>query len=208
MRSVKCHREVFQSIDSLINSALLPALTGRAFENTQPARSLLTLPARFGGVAIPVLSDIVAEEYSSSQSITQAIVDLIVSSCGRSSKRVCVESSSVLEENRAIAAVGHSRNLEKSVHVRRDRKFSEIAASLKSVVSEKQKYLINTASTKGVSSWLTIERQIQYGTVLNKSDFQDAVCLWYGFDFDGLPTSRVCDAPMTIDHALTCPCGG
>ena len=90
------------------------------------------------------------------------MIDLIVSSCGRSSKRVCVESSSVLEENRAIAAVGHSRYVAKSVHVRRDRKFSEIAASLKSVVSEKQKFLMNTASMKGVSSCLTIEPQIQY----------------------------------------------
>ena len=61
---------------------------------------------------------------------------------------------------------------------------------------------------KGMSSWLTIEPQIQYGTVLNESDFQDAVCLRYGFDLDGLPTSCVCDAPMTTDHALACHCGG
>ena len=180
MRSVNCHKEVFQSIDSLINSALLPALTGRAFETTQPARSLLILPARFGGMAIPVLSGIVAEEYSSSRSITQPMIDLIVSSCGRSSKRVCVESSSVLEENRAIAAVGHSRNLAKSVHARRDRKFGQIAASLKSIVSEKQKVLINTARMKGVSSWLTIESQIQYGTVLKNNIFRMRCALGIG----------------------------
>ena len=68
--------------------------------------------------------------------------------------------------------------------------------------------LIDTAGEKGVSSWLTVDPSPTFGTVLNKSDFRDAVCLRYGFELDGLPTTCVCGTQMTIDHAFTCPCGG
>ena len=34
------------------------------------------------------------------------------------------------------------------------------------------------------------------------------MCLRYGFDLVGLPTSCICDTPKTTDHALTCPFGG
>ena len=47
-----------------------------------------------------------------------------------------------------------------------------------------------------------------YGTILNKSDFRDVVCLHYGFPLDGLPPSCVCGADMTNDHAITCPSSG
>lgn len=46
------------------------------------------------------------------------------------------------------------------------------------------------------------------GTVLNKSDFRDAVCLRYGYDLDGLSSQCVCGEDMSPDHALACPCGG
>ena len=59
-----------------------------------------------------------------------------------------------------------------------------------------------------MSSWLTAEPSFSNGTVLNKSDFKDALCLRYGFSLDGLATACVCGADLTVDHALTCPSGG
>ena len=79
---------------------------------------------------------------------------------------------------------------------------------LTSQVSNRQQFLLSIAEEKGVSSWLTAEPSFENGTVLNKSDFRDAVCLRYGFLVDGLPTECVCGAEMTVDHALTCASGG
>ena len=75
-------------------------------------------------------------------------------------------------------------------------------------MSNHQQLLLSIAEEKGVSSWLTADPSFENGASLNKSDFRDAVCLRYGFPIDGLLTGCVCGAEMTVDHALTCPCGG
>ena len=60
---------------------------------------------------------------------------------------------------------------------------------------------------KGVSSWLTVDPLPTFRTVLNKSNFKDAVCLRYSFQLDGIPTSCVCGKEMTSSYALSCPSG-
>ena len=76
-----------------------------------------------------------------------------------------------------------------------------------SQVSNRQQFLLSIAEEK-VVSWLTAEPSFENGTILNKSEFRDAVCLRYGFLVDGLPTECVCGAEMTVDHALTYASGG
>ena len=82
------------------------------------------------------------------------------------------------------------------------------AVRLKSMVPPKQETLLSTASEKGVSTWLTADPLTSHGTVLNKSDFRDAVCLRYGYELDGLSSRCVCGQEMSHDHALSCPTGG
>ena len=117
MRSTNCPKEVFDSVDEVINNTLLPALTGRAFENAQPETALLALPARFGGLAIPVMSTIVLNEYSTSRRITQPIADLIAS--GTATAMLCnssghQESYDVIDTSPAVVAVGDSRKQAKA----------------------------------------------------------------------------------------------
>ena len=78
MRSTQCSPDVFTTLDNLINKELLPAFTGREFHHEQSERTLLSLPVRLGGLAIPVLSDIASNEYLASQRVTEPLVDLIV----------------------------------------------------------------------------------------------------------------------------------
>ena len=58
-----------------------------------------------------------------------------------------------------------------------------------------------------MSLLLTADPVTSNGTILNKSDFRDAVCLRYGFGMDGIPDRCVCGTEMSLDHALSCPCG-
>ena len=79
LRCTECFPEVFETLDNLINSSFLPALTGRDFTNDQPEQVLVSLPVRHGGLAIPRLASIVADEHKVSLIITQPLVDLVAS---------------------------------------------------------------------------------------------------------------------------------
>ena len=67
---------------------------------------------------------------------------------------------------------------------------------------------MDTAGEKGVSSWLMADPLTKCGTVLNKSDFRNVVCLRHDVAIHGLSTSCVCQAEMTVDHLFVCPAGG
>ena len=47
-----------------------------------------------------------------------------------------------------------------------------------------------------------------HGFTLHKGAFWDALCLRYNWTLPHLPTSCVCGAGLTVEHALTCPTGG
>ena len=162
-----------------------------------------------GGLAIPVLSVMAPGEFDTSKRVTEPLVNLIAPMErvqadvheGRISRTV-VQYQSVLE------ALSKSRGKTREEHLSRRKAFSELVKPIADKASQKQRLLLETADQKGVSSWLTADPMPQYGTVLNRSDFHDAVCLRYGFQLDGLPPTCVCGEGMTMDHAMTCPSGG
>ena len=49
LRCTECFPEVFETLDNLINSSFLPALTGRDFTNDQPEGVLVSLPVHHAG---------------------------------------------------------------------------------------------------------------------------------------------------------------
>ena len=79
---------------------------------------------------------------------------------------------------------------------------------LRDQLSDGQKFLLEIAAEKGVSSWLTVLPSWREGTVLSKSDFRDALCIRYDQLLPGLPETCVCSHPMSTAHAFTCPTGG
>ena len=48
----------------------------------------------------------------------------------------------------------------------------------------------------------------EHGFALHKGAFRDALCLRYGWHPQHLPSHCVCGAQFTIEHALSCHCGG
>ena len=49
---------------------------------------------------------------------------------------------------------------------------------------------------------------MEFGLSLHKGGFRDALCLRYGWQPSGIPTSCCCGSPFSVDHALSCPRGG
>ena len=219
--------DVFKTLDDAINSKLLPALTGRQFTCDSAERKLLTLPARLGGIAFPVMSDIVCSEREASKRQTKPFDDLISPakddtvtaddsadsgtppSAGGHDQGEASPVQAVAHTDPLLSAVSACKHLTRDDRAARRAKQAEDVVALKPHVSDYQRRLLAIASkNKGVSSWLTTEPTFANGTVLNKSDFRDAMCLRFGFPLDGMSSTCVCGNAMTVDHALTCPCGG
>ncbi len=61
---------------------------------------------------------------------------------------------------------------------------------------------------KGASSWVTAAPSYDHGTILNKGEFVDSVCMRYGWDLPDLPITCACGAGFSVQHALDCMIGG
>ena len=67
---------------------------------------------------------------------------------------------------------------------------------------------VKLAVEKGASSWLTAIPLDEYGFALQKSAFQDAIALCYGWLPLRTPANCVCGTSFSVEHALSCPKGG
>ena len=156
-------------------------------------------------MAIPILGDMSGIAYQTSKRVTEPVVNIIAPEHERESTVRVEEVGGMSPTLQAVADSRHRTSEQRSL---RNKSLVCAVASLQEHLSRRQQYLISIAKEKGVSSWLTAQPSAIYLTTLNKSDFRDAVSLRYGFQFDGLPCSCVCGEDMTVDHAMTCPCGG
>ena len=65
-------------------------------------------------------------------------------------------------------------------------------------------------SEKGASCWLTSLPLKEYGFLLNKQEFHDALALRYNLVLSTLDRHKqcICGKPNNVDHCLTCKLGG
>ena len=68
--------------------------------------------------------------------------------------------------------------------------------------------IIDLASEKGASCWLTTLPLQQYGFSMNKQEFHDAVALRYDYKLSNVSGTCFCGKKNTINHSLVCPNGG
>ena len=74
--------------------------------------------------------------------------------------------------------------------------------------SEQDNVHIKGASKKGVSSWLTCLPLEEHGSIVNKKEFSDAICLRCNIPLKGLPKYVYSFGKKNyIDHPMTCAKG-
>ena len=70
-------------------------------------------------------------------------------------------------------------------------------------LDEKQKLMIKLASEKGASSWLTALPLKEYGYILNRQEFPDAIAMRYNLKIKDLAKLCACGQMNSVDHAFT-----
>ena len=96
---------------------------------------------------------------------------------------------------------------------------SETLATMKERAAEKQTSLLSTQtpemkrtieqlSAPGASAWVGALPLRDQGFNINKSEFNDALCLRYDKPLKNLPSKCACEKPFTITHAMNCNRGG
>ena len=68
--------------------------------------------------------------------------------------------------------------------------------------------ILDLASEKGASCWLTSLPLQRYGFVLNKRQFHDSICLRYNYSTKLAAKVCACGEPYSVNHCLTCKKGG
>ena len=79
---------------------------------------------------------------------------------------------------------------------------------LVSELSSGQKLQLDLAAEKGASSWLTTLPVKEFGYVLNKQEFNDALALRYNMNMKDAPRRCFCGEANTVNHLLICKKGG
>ena len=126
-------------------------------------------------------------------------------------------------------AVSEVRQLARSAKAAKIRHISERCQDIQEDLSSGQKFLLEIASEKRVSSWLNVLPQWRDGTVMAKSDFRDAIAFDTIIDYPIYRTHVFAERPSQLamllpaplgvtpcfylphwglHHAFTCPTGG
>ena len=94
------------------------------------------------------------------------------------------------------------------VKQQRRERATQTAEDLKQHLSSAGKRMLELASEKAGSNWLTSLPIEEFGFSLHKGAFVDALSLRYGWPPPGTPMFCVCGERFSIQHAFSCPCGG
>ena len=81
-------------------------------------------------------------------------------------------------------------------------------ADLLACLPQASRLLVELASEKGASSWLTTLPVVELGFHLNKFGFHDGLCLRYNWPLRYLPSNCVCGQALNVERALSCAVGG
>ena len=183
--------ELLKPLEHSITELFIPAILDRVFSCTDILRQVFSLPQRDGGLGIFNMTEISDAEYGFSIRATKQLTEAIY-----------CQDHEYHENDEELHDVKQKIRKERaSFHKEKQEK-------LLSEVSELGRLMINLASEKGASSWLTALPLKDFGYVLNKQQFADALALRYSFYLKDCPKICACGATNSINHALICKTGG
>ena len=189
MRTVPEISNMFSEIDNIINSHLIPAITGgRQVSETE--RKLLSLPCKYGGLGIPICADLSEREYANSRYITENLRSSIIS--------------------QQIQYVADPKLNEKKNRIKSEKHeiYKKTLEEVRSEMNDEQNRLNEINRETGASTWLTTLPIKSEGYVLNKQCFWDLIRIRYGWHLSRIPETCECGSKFSIEHGISCKKGG
>ena len=160
----------------------MPAILGRE-EISDELRDILNLPARMGGMGFLNPRAEAEKEYKNSILATSKLTEAIFN-----------QDTQFQTDEESLKQV--SKEIAKS----KEKWWVEHKNKLQSGMRDETKQIIQLASEKGASTWLTSLPLKKYGFRLNKQQFRDAICLRYNLKLRDVPKYCQCGQSYSIDH--------
>ena len=188
LRTLPDIQDLLQPLEEAITKFLLPALVDHKCSPLE--REILALPVKKGGIGVTNPCIEATLEYSVSRKVTTLLVEQI---------------------QEQIHELPDDSGVHELKQMARKEKNDTLNVMAKSVIDSappKMKRMIELASEKGASSWLTVVPVSEMDLNLNKREFRDALNLRYDWPFKDNPTRCACGDLFNIDHAMICKKGG
>ena len=184
--------DLLKPLEYQIKEEFIPSVIGKLYVPDN-IRELIGLPSRMGGLNITDPTLTAELEYSNSVKSTQALAEAIFN-----------QQEQYLEDQMTQS------NIMKSIKSIKEQFYCTEHSRVVEAFPPQMKRHIELISEKGASSWLTSLPLQEYGFVLNRQEFHDAISLRYNLTLSTLNRSGICACgePNTINHCLTCKLGG
>ena len=193
-RTVADTSELYQPLENMISEVFIPALLGKHISAGE--RELLELPCRLGGMNLKNPVKTADKNYHDSKHITRPLCDLIK------------HQDLNLEEGVLSIARAEVRKRSLEQAQKNDKNNSEEHKVILEKLSPLYKRCVELACQKGASIWLSTLPLAQFGFHLNRQEFQDSICLRYGWPIANAAEFCECGQKNSIDHSLLCKLGG
>ena len=187
-RTLSDIQALLQPLEDAIANIFLPALADHNCSSVE--RDILALPVRKGGIGVANPCSEAPLEYLASRKITAPLVE-----------RIQLQLHELPDDSEIHV-------LKKDARKEKNDALNERAESVIKSAPLKMKRMIELASEKGASSWLTVIPMSEMDFTLNKREFRDALKLRYDWPIEDSPTRCSCGDFFNIDHAMICRQGG
>ena len=189
MQTVPNTAAYLQQIDEIVQTELIPAITG-GITCSEEERKLLSLPLKLGGLGIPIFSTISDAEFENLKHFTASL------------------QKNIIEQNRVyVTDKKKLKQVKNEIKAKRNDKHQNLLKDITKEMSKEKIRLNDINQEIGASSWLT-SLPLKEGYALSKEEFWDLVRIRYGWFIKRLPINCACGSKFNIEHALVCKKGG
>ena len=190
LRTIPSLGESLKPLEDVIRFHFIPAITGGHLCSDNE-RLLLSLPLRFGGLAIPLFHKDAQYEYKNSRKLTSSLAKLIK------------------EQNQMyIVNELEIKSIKGNIKTEKEERHKTTLVEIKRRLTENENRLNDITQEKCASNWLAAYPISDQGYDLNKQQFWDSIRLRYGWRLGNIPSTCSCGSKMDTQHAMCCKKGG
>ena len=181
MRTINDTSDLIKPLDDIITNQFIPALFGTSISPNE--RELFSLPIKDGGLGLRIWHNQADDCYITSKNVTLPL------------------QAQIVQQASQLPSIDDVRNAKKvAINVMRV-KTNNNTANIIERQSNEMKRNLEQLSEPGASSWLSAVPLKDQVFNLNKSEFNDAMCLRYDKTMKGLSSKFPCSQPFSVTHA-------